>query len=269
MSPSQPHQPGEFVARDSARSRALRAAELLLIGQGARPAPPPRDEDLATVRSLDALLAQTTRASRHTSGSVRAYASLIMDGYGAESNAGTWAAKIERTASDLEEFASRLGALRVCEDERPSDLRWGDALARVAARVGSLGVCTIEVVDRTEGPFRQRAELLGRVLFHLLRNAVEASPRGGMVRVRADEIRIEGGRAVHLRITDAGQGMGRGDATNSLWKPFVSTKPGHAGLGLAYVSACASTLNIVNGVRSETGGTTIHTVVFEQGDLTW
>jgi len=90
-----------------------------------------------------------------------------------------------------------------------------------------------------------------------------------MVRVRADEIRIEGARAVHLRVTDTGEGMGRGQAVDALWKPFVSTKPGHAGLGLAYVAACAPTLNIVNGVRGEAGGTTIHSLVFEEGDLTW
>lgn len=224
---------------------------------------------MALMRSLDAVFAQTMRAARHTSGSVRAYASLIEDGYASGSNASAWAARIGRAAGDLDEFASRIGALRMNENERVGEVRWGDVLARVTARCGALGSCTIEVIDRAPGVFRQRAEFAGRVLFHALRNAVEATPRGGIVRVRADHIKVEGSSAVHLRVTDSGSGMAPDLDLNTIWKPFVTAKADHAGLGLAYIAAAAPVLGMVNGIHTDSTGTTIHTIIFEEGELTW
>lgn len=263
------HEPETLSARDARLVRAQRAAQELLRGLEAHPASNGDERDTQLMGSLDVLFAQTIRATRHTSGSVRAYASLIEDGYDNTSNASTWAARISRSVGDLDEFASRVAALRMCEAERATTMRWADVLARVAARCGSLGTCTIEVVDRTAGNFRHRPEWLGRALFHALRNAVEATPRGGIVRVRADQIRIEGASAVHVRITDAGKGIHPELDIQSIWKPFVSAKANHAGLGLAYVSACAPRLGMTNGVRSGATGTTFHSIIFEEGELTW
>ena len=258
-----------FPARDAARARRVRAAHELLCGLEVRPAPEANSDDLSLLQNLDAILAQTIRATRHTSGSVRAYASLIQDGYDAGSNANGWAARISHAAGELDEYASRVASLRICQNERIVDLRWQDVLARVAARCGRVGACTIEVIDRTGGTFRQRAEFAGRAIFHIMRNAVEATPRGGIVRVRADHVRIDGAPAVHLRVSDAGKGIEPDLDPNSIWKPFITRKANHAGLGLAYVSACAPNLGMVNGVRSDPQGTTIHTIIFEEGELTW
>jgi hypothetical protein len=269
MTPTNGPAPDAFVARDATRARAERAALELLTGLEAHPAPAADPRDIALLRSMDVVFAQTMRAARHTSGSVRAYASLIEDGYASDSNAATWAARIGRAAADLDDFASRTGALRMCTNERVVGMHWGDVLARVAARCGSLGACTIEVVDRAPGVFRQRAEFAGRVLFHVLRNAVEATPRGGIVRVRADHIKLEGIAAVHLRVTDTGGGIDPGLELNSIWRPFVTAKADHAGLGLAYIAAAAPVLGMVNGIHRDTAGTTIHTIIFEEGELTW
>jgi hypothetical protein len=267
MTPSHGHD--AYVARDATRNRAQRAALELLAGLEAHCAPAAPADDIALMRSLDAVFAQTMRAARHTSGSVRAYASLIEDGYAPGSNAAAWAARIGHSAGDLDEFASRMGALRMCENERVSSLKWGDVLARVAARCGSLGSCTIEVTDRAPGPFRQRAEFAGRVLFHALRNAVEATPRGGIVRVRADHIKLEGVNAVHLRVSDTGAGIDPQLDLNSIWQPFVTAKADHAGLGLAYIAAAAPLIGMANGIHRDSTGTTIHTIIFEEGELSW
>jgi signal transduction histidine kinase len=267
MTPSHGHD--AFVARDATRARAERAAHELLAGLEAHAAPLAQPADVALMRSLDAVFAQTLRAARHTCGSVRAYASLIEDGYAPGSNAAAWAARIGRAAGDLDEFASRTGALRMCENERVVALHWGEVLARVAARCGSIGSCTIEVVDRAPGGFRQRAEFAGRVLFHALRNAVEATPRGGIVRVRADHIKLEGRSAVHLRVSDSGAGLDPSLDINSIWRPFVTAKTDHAGLGLAYIAAAAPLIGMVNGIHRDKAGTTIHTIIFEEGELSW
>jgi signal transduction histidine kinase len=267
MTPTHGHD--AYVARDATRSRAVRAAHELLAGLEAHAAPAAQPADVALMHSLDTLFAQTLRAARHTCGSVRAYASLIEDGYAAGSNAAAWAARIGHAAGDLDQFASRMGALRMCESERVAELHWGEVMARVAARCGSLGRCTIEVIDRAPGAFRQRAEFAGRVLFHALRNAVEATPRGGIVRMRADHIKLEGASAVHLRITDAGAGIDPSLDLNSIWRPFVTARADHAGLGLAYIAAAAPLVGMVNGIHGDKTGTTIHTIIFEQGELSW
>ena len=269
MTPTPRQDQDTFPAREAHRVRARRAAQELLRGLEVQPARECEPHDVDQMRSLDTLLAQTIRASRHTSGSVRAYASLIEDGYDTTSNAVSWAARITHAVGELDEFASRMASLRMCENERVTEMRWGDVLARVAARCGSLGVCTIEVVDRTAGNFRQRSEWVGRAIFHVLRNAIEASPRGGIVRVRADQVRIDSAPAVHIRITDAGKGIAPDIAPDAIWKPFITNKANHAGLGLAYVAACARGLGMVNGVRSDASGTTFHSIIFEEGELSW
>jgi signal transduction histidine kinase len=267
VNPSNDSERDSFVARDQAQARRRRAAEEALRNFGVRPAPELSPADRATVPALDALLAQTVRAGRHSSGAIRAYASLIEDAHPA-SNASHWAEKIERSAGELDSFVARLATLRVCDHEKPTSMEWGDAMARVAERCASIGVCTIEVTDRSRGAFRQRAELVGRILFQLVRNAVEATPRGGLVRVRVDEIRLEGARAVHVRVSDTGAGMPR-DRAEEAWRPFVTDKRGHPGLGLAYVATCAPLVGATAGVHGSENGTEAHLILADEGGLEW
>jgi signal transduction histidine kinase len=221
----------EILGRDAARARRFRAALELLRGLEVQPAPEASADDIALVRSLGPIFAQTIRATRHTSGAVRAYASLIQDGYDSTTNASGWAARIAGAAGELDEYASRIAALRVCDQERVTQLRWQDVLGRVAERCRRVGICTIEVIDRTNGPFHQKAELAGRSLFHILRNAVEATPRGGIVRVRADQIRIEGAAAVHVRVSDAGRGIDTELEPNSSGNHLSPASPTTPGWG--------------------------------------
>lgn len=268
MNPSSQSDSNAFRAHDRASARRRDAATSALVDAGASPAPGLAPEEIATVRALDALLAQTVRAGRHSSGAIRAYTSLIDDAHGAGSNTSHWAGKIERSAGELDAFVARLSTLRVCADEKPTAMEWNDVMARVAARCGSIGVCTIEVTDRSRGSFRQRSELVGRMLFHAVRNAVEATTRGGLVRVRMDEIRVEGARAAHVRVSDAGAGVSR-ERADEIWHPFVTDKRGHPGLGLAYVATCAPIVGAVVGAQSGANGTTVHAIFAEEGGLEW
>ncbi|MBM4063287.1 MAG: HAMP domain-containing histidine kinase, partial [Planctomycetes bacterium] len=71
-----------------------------------------------------------------------------------------------------------------------------------------------------------------QVVFNLVRNALDASPRGGKVHLRCC---AEGGQAV-LEVADAGDGI-RAEDQDRLFEPFFTTKaPGKGtGLGLAIV----------------------------------
>lgn len=71
------------------------------------------------------------------------------------------------------------------------------------------------------------AERLERVFGHLIQNAIEATPRGGAVRVR---LRRQGPDVV-VDVSDTGQGMSPDFIRERLFQPFDSTKPAGMGIG--------------------------------------
>jgi two-component system sensor histidine kinase PilS (NtrC family) len=75
-----------------------------------------------------------------------------------------------------------------------------------------------------------------QVIWNLLRNAAEAMPAGGTVRLRVlSEERTGGGPLTVLTVSDDGVGIGKEDV-DRIFEPFFSTKPGGTGLGLATVA---------------------------------
>jgi len=78
-------------------------------------------------------------------------------------------------------------------------------------------------------------ELLERILFNLIQNALQASPPGSIVTVKT---RSESGM-VEACILDRGAGIAAGDRER-IFNPFYSTKVGGVGLGLAISAKIAS-----------------------------
>jgi signal transduction histidine kinase len=68
---------------------------------------------------------------------------------------------------------------------------------------------------------------LWQAILNIIRNALEAMPKGGTLTVRT----ARGGPDVVLSIRDTGRGMTE-LARQELFKPFFSTKSGGTGLGL-------------------------------------
>jgi signal transduction histidine kinase len=66
-----------------------------------------------------------------------------------------------------------------------------------------------------------------RVLLHLLHNAVEAMPHGGVLRLRGQRL----GQQLCLEVSDTGCGM-LATQLCGLFQPFQTTKAGKLGLGL-------------------------------------
>jgi two-component system NtrC family sensor kinase len=87
-------------------------------------------------------------------------------------------------------------------------------------------------VERELAPSLPRALVdeaqLRQVLLNLVRNAREAMPEGGTLRIRTA---AEGG-AVHVRVEDTGPGIPEA-ARGRLFDPLFTTKPHGTGLGLA------------------------------------
>jgi signal transduction histidine kinase len=77
---------------------------------------------------------------------------------------------------------------------------------------------------------------LKQILQNLIKNAVEAMPDGGKLRIVSLRTQIRSDVGVELRIEDSGQGIP--DAIRArLFQPVATRKGGdHAGLGLAIVN---------------------------------
>jgi signal transduction histidine kinase len=80
------------------------------------------------------------------------------------------------------------------------------------------------------------ADSISRAVDNFLRNAVEASPKGGHVRASVER---RGGR-VAVCVEDEGSGVDVARAAE-LFEPFFTTKPEGTGLGLAISRAIART----------------------------
>ena len=123
--------------------------------------------------------------------------------------------------------------------------------------LANLAVDAEEANVRFEGRFACVSSLpidgsrLQRALENIVRNAMEASPEGGSVRV---DSRCEGG-AVVIRVADAGPGWPPA-IRDAVFDPFVTyAKPDHCGVGLSLakqvIEAHAGTVDALDG---ESGG---------------
>jgi len=87
---------------------------------------------------------------------------------------------------------------------------------------------------------RADREQLGRAIGHLLQNALEATPDGGRVSLRAY---ADAGQAV-IEVADTGSGMDEEFIRTRLFQPFDSTKGAGMGIG-AY--ECRETVRALGG----------------------
>ena len=141
----------------------------------------------------------------------------------------------------LEEEATRLDAMvrdlldvvRPLEP-RPRPLHPGELARRTLELFHErrqLGTVRVTVDEAPGLPTIHADEtLLQLALENLLRNAVQASPAGGQVRVAVES--VPGG--VCLTVEDQGPGVSSGDAQR-IFEPFFTTRTTGTGLGLAVV----------------------------------
>ena len=73
---------------------------------------------------------------------------------------------------------------------------------------------------------------LAGALSNVLLNAVDASPEGGRITVKASGVRMGDRAAVRVSVADTGKGIAA-ESLDKIWEPYVTNKPGGTGLGLA------------------------------------
>jgi signal transduction histidine kinase len=103
-------------------------------------------------------------------------------------------------------------------------------------------------------------EQLRRVMVNLIRNAKEASPRGGIILVGLEQRKGEAA----LWVEDHGRGITPGDL-KQLFVPFFTTKPMGTGLGLAIADKIVKSFSGKIEVESQAGKGSRFTVLLPSG----
>jgi len=128
--------------------------------------------------------------------------------------------------------------LRFLQFARPrepefSPVRLDEILSRIASLMRPQaqinGVDLTEQYDPQAGPVRADGAQIGQVFVNILLNAVEATPRGGEIRITTAPAG-EGG--IRVTIWNSGPGL-PSELEERIFEPFFSTKPTGTGLGLS------------------------------------
>ncbi|MCM2254116.1 MAG: ATP-binding protein [Vicinamibacteria bacterium] len=132
--------------------------------------------------------------------------------------------RIDRIVREFVDFARPAPLARRATDLRALTLSIGEA-ARAQAEARGLG---FELAADVAGEADLDPDRLREALGNLLRNAIEATPAGGRVRLAA---RDDGAR-VAWEIVDTGPGIGD-DVRGRIFDLYFTTKPDGTGVGLA------------------------------------
>jgi signal transduction histidine kinase len=157
---------------------------------------------------------------------------------------------IDESAREIVEVKENL--LGPAREQQPRPVLLADVVQSAAFHAGVPAIqFQMEIALRTPFVWADSTQL-ARAIANLMRNALEADASRLMIRIAPAR---EAG-FVALEVTDDGVGI-PADQIDHIWAAFVSTKPGHAGLGLP---ACLHVINQHHGqitVTSQIGqGTT-------------
>jgi len=216
-----------------------------------------RSDRLAALGQLSAGLAHEIR---NPLGTMKASAEMLARSVATENEvaremAGFISTEVDRTNSLITRFLQFARPLKLQLEKADLAQTLDRAVGLVEREVK--GVAIYKNYEPEIAPFPFDAELLERVFYNLVLNAVQATEPGGAVTVKT---RAEG-EAVEIAVIDRGAGI---DAKqrDSIFNPFFTTKPQGVGLGLAIVSKIVDEHGGKITVESEPGrGSVFHVLL--------
>ena len=140
---------------------------------------------------------------------------------------------IERELASAEDLLSNRDALG--SQRQRVRVRLSEGAERALARVRTPGSVRVERSCHEQDGVEVYPDDLSLITRCLVENAVEAMPEGGVLRLGT--LRGEGNTAI-LEVADTGPGVSL-EQRAKVFEPFMSTKPGHVGLGLCIVQRLA------------------------------
>lgn len=121
---------------------------------------------------------------------------------------------------------------------------------------------TIQVtlrLDAVEGLVEAETVQLEWVLLNLAANSRDAMPNGGVFEIRTATVtrRYDDVRYIRVTVTDTGSGFAE-DVRGRAFEPYVSSREGHAGLGLTSVAMIVRRFRGWVDIESDSTGTRVH-----------
>jgi signal transduction histidine kinase len=113
-------------------------------------------------------------------------------------------------------------------------------------------------------PFRADRAQVEQVLLNLILNAVEAMPKGGLLRLGATQEVWEDAPVIALSVRDNGEGMSQ-EQLDNLFAPFLTYKDSGTGIGLAIVKKIMENHQSKVQVESKVGQGTRFKLLFPIG----
>jgi two-component system, NtrC family, sensor histidine kinase HydH len=216
-----------------------------------------RADRLAALGQLSAGLAHELR---NPLGTIKASAELLQRNVASENEvsremAGFIASEVDRTNSLVTRFLQFARPLKLRLDKSDLTQTLDRAISLVEREAKSAAIH--KNYEPEIAPFPFDAELMERVFYNLILNAVQASPAGGMVSVKTRAL----GDSVEIAVIDRGVGI-QPQHRDSIFNPFFTTKPEGVGLGLAIVFKIVEEHGGKITVESEPGkGTVFHVLL--------
>jgi signal transduction histidine kinase len=188
---------------------------------------------------------------------IKGYASMIARGPGAAARPEAWARKIIAEVEKLETIYHSIQEMAFPQLSEPGDANIDhvlrDALAAAAKRHANLHVVVpASLAGRLLLPERDLELIVAEVL------ANSAESRDGIVRVQVETGEAAGGRC-WVSLADDGPGM-PAELLMQAPDPFVTTRNGHLGIGLARVDTIMDIYGLGWGLRSAPGAGTAVTL---------
>ncbi len=140
---------------------------------------------------------------------------------------GQQAEKLEKIVGEFQDFLKNTRSLFVYED---LNAVVADVCSLIRKKCVRKGVFLETDLWKAGAKINMHKDLMHVAIFHILKNAVEATPRDGRINVSSSV----GADAVILKVSDTGIGIAKEDIQR-IFDPFFSAKRSRFGIGLSLV----------------------------------
>ncbi len=206
---------------------------------------------------LQMMLAGIAHEVRNPLGGIELYAGILREELGDDVEKVGHVRRIERELGHLEHVVADFLAYA----RRPRPELMPTDLAALCREVGELTAADAKAAELTLDVDAQPARALAdegqlrRALLNLVRNAIQATPRGGHVTLAS--------AGTTLCVADTGKGMPP-DQLGKIFDAFYTTKEQGTGLGLAFVKEIVADLGGKIDIQSQVGAGTTFTLSLRQ-----
>jgi signal transduction histidine kinase len=138
---------------------------------------------------------------------------------------------IEIESDRLDRMAKSFAEFGRLPEGPPAEIDMGELVRYTARSCVPPSVLDLDIDENLPRVHGNNGALAG-ALSNVLLNAVDASPAGGRITVKASAVTMADRAAVRVSVADAGKGIAP-ENLERIWEPYVTNKPGGTGLGLS------------------------------------